>query len=433
MNQKEKVLYALLLLFFVSLFTGSLTAFASLTTGAVVLYSFFFNSWQDKWRLLKQRRHVIAMLAFYGFLVLSALLSTNQETGFHHLKLRLPLLLFPLSIGLLDLRREFKEKVLVSFATITCVVLFVCLLSSIYYSGFFARPEFLYNDALVYILERQSIYIALLVNVSIFIFIRAIFYTQNKHKGLLVLGTLFLYAIAYLLASRIMFAWLLGVSVLFSFYYVIRHRKILEGMTLVLGMVIGTVVVYKMLPLTFNRYKEVAYSSFKFENMGRESHYNMQITEDQWNGVNFRLAVWTCGWELFQEDPVVGTGLGDKDAALTAKYTQKNFQYAIKTGRDVHNNYLDILYSLGLVGFLFFLASWIVLPLLRASQTHNALAILVILTFAAAWVTEVYFARSIGATLTGFFIPFLLLYTKEEATTSIGKNQELEEGAKEDL
>jgi O-antigen ligase len=424
MNQKEKILYALLLLFFVSLFTGSLAAFSSITTGALFLYSFFFTSIPEKWQLLKRRKHIIGMLIFYGFLVVSVLLSEDKDAGLHHLKLRLPLLLLPLGIGLLDLRRAFLEKVLLSFATITCLVLFVCLLSSIYFSGFFARPEFLYNDALTVLLERQSIYIALLVNISIFIFARSIFYSDNKKKGLLVLGTIFLYAIAYLLASRIMFAWLLVVTVSFSFYYVIRHKKLLEGMTLVLGLVIGTVVVYKMLPLTFNRYKEIAYSSFKFDNMGRESHYNMQITEDQWNGVNFRLAVWTCGMELFKENPVLGTGLGNKDAALKAKYEDKNFQYAIQTDRNVHSNYIDILYSLGLVGMLLFALSWIGLPILQALKTYNGLAVLVVLTFAAAWVSEVYFARSIGAVMAGFFLPFLCLMPKQEPVALVELEEE---------
>ncbi|AMM51852.1 hypothetical protein TH61_12615 [Rufibacter sp. DG15C] len=414
MNQKEKILYALLLLFFISLFTGSLAAYSSIATGALFLYGFFFNSLSEKWQLLKERKHILAMLVFYGFLVVSVLLSEDKDSGLHHLKLRLPLLLLPLGVGLLDLRREFIDKVLLSFATITCLVLFICLLSSIYFSGFFAKPEFLYNDALTVILERQSIYIALLVNISIFIFARAIFYSNHKHKGLLTLGTLFLYGIAYLLASRIMFAWLLVVTTGFSFYYVVKHRKLLEGLTLVLGLVIGTVVVNKTLPLTFNRYKEVAYSSFKFENMGRESHYNMQITEDQWNGVNFRLAVWTCGMELFKENLVLGTGLGDKDAALKEKYAEKNFQYAIQTDRNVHSNYIDILYSLGLVGMLLFALSWIGLPILQALKSQNGLAVLVVLTFAAAWVSEVYFARSIGATLTGFFLPFLLLVLPPE-------------------
>jgi O-antigen ligase len=36
------------------------------------------------------------------------------------------------------------------------------------------------------------------------------------------------------------------------------------------------------------------------------------------------------------------------------------------------------------------------------------LAVLIILTFAAAWVTEIYFDRNLGGMLTGFIIPFLL-------------------------
>jgi len=37
------------------------------------------------------------------------------------------------------------------------------------------------------------------------------------------------------------------------------------------------------------------------------------------------------------------------------------------------------------------------------------LAILILITFAAAMVTEVYFDRSLGGILFGFFVPFLMI------------------------
>jgi O-antigen ligase len=89
-------------------------------------------------------------------------------------------------------------------------------------------------------------------------------------------------------------------------------------------------------------------------------------------------------------------------------YAQKNFRFAIETNKNVHNNYLDILYSMGLIGLAAFLLGWMVLPMAAAWKMEDGLAILIMLTFAAAWVTEIYFDRNLGGMLTGFFIPFLL-------------------------
>nr|WP_181306865.1 O-antigen ligase family protein [Rufibacter sp. XAAS-G3-1] len=380
----------------------------SVVTGLLVVYSFSLSTLQEKWDTLKQRPHIQGMLVFFLALVISTLLSEDVARGMHHLKIRLPLLLFPASIGLLQLQKSLKEKILLSFAVITTLVAVLCLVTSIYAATTFNRTDYMYNDALTGVTRQQSIYVALAVNLSIFIFTKNILFGKTKRKGMMLLAVVFLIAFSYLLASRIMLALLLVTTLCFSFYYIIRHRKIVEGAALVLGLFLGIMAINKLMPSTFNRYKELTYRSFDFESRGKESHYNMEVTPDQWNGANFRLAAWTCGLEVFQSSPLKGVDLGDKEAALLEKYKEKNFYVAIETDKNVHSNYLDVLFSLGIVGFLLFLMGWLILPLASAYKHQNGLAIIVILTFAAAWITEVYFGKNFGTMLVGFFIPFLL-------------------------
>ena len=90
------------------------------------------------------------------------------------------------------------------------------------------------------------------------------------------------------------------------------------------------------------------------------------------------------------------------------KYREKDFQFALQTQKNVHNNYLDILYSMGLVGLSLFLVGWVILPFIYAKRYKDWLSVCIILTFATAWITEIYFDRSLGGMLTGFFIPFVL-------------------------
>ncbi|WP_210465435.1 O-antigen ligase family protein [Rufibacter roseolus] len=407
-TKKEKGLFALILLFFVTLYFAHLSGVNSVVTGLLVVYSFTLSSLKEKWETLKQRPYIQGMLLFFLALVISTLLSDDIARGLHHLKIRLPLLLFPASLGLLQLRKVFKDKVLLSFAVITTLVALVCIGSSIYAASTAHRTDYLYNDALTGITRQQSIYMALATNIALFIFAKEIFFGRSKYKMGMLLAVVLLFAFSYLLASRIMFALLLLATLGFSFYYIIKERKILEGLTLVLGLAIGTVVINKLMPSTFNRYKELTYRSFDFESRGKESHYNMAITPDQWNGANFRLAAWTCGLEVFQTSPIKGVDLGDKDAVLLEKYKEKKFYMAIETDKNVHSNYLDILFSLGVIGFILYVIAWLILPLLSAYQNQNGFAILVIFTFAVAWITEVYFGKNFGTMLVGFFVPFVL-------------------------
>jgi O-antigen ligase len=339
--------------------------------------------------------------------VISVFLSSNFHKGLRYLDPRLPLAYFPLSVGLLQLKKEFKDKILLAFAWLTTSIMLLCLCWSLQRSGFFKKPEFLYNDSFTEILKQQSIYISLLVNLSIYVFAYHILYKKIRFKGWMMFAVIFLFAISYLLASRNLMIVLYLFTLGFALYYIFK-KNYLKGAILIFGLAFGLFVIFKFFPKTLNRYKELAYTQFDYKSMGKESHYNMEVTKDQWNGANFRMAAWRCGWELFLSSPIKGVGIGDKKDVLMDKYREKDFQFGLQTQKNVHNNYLDILYSMGLIGLSLFLAGWVILPIVYANRYKDRLSVLIILTFAIAWITEIYFDRSLGGMLTGFFIPFLL-------------------------
>ena len=414
MTSKEKILLALILVFLTTLF---IPWFKILNVGAalfLVAYSLFFNSLKEKWQLVKRRKHLLWMFGFSIMVAISVLLSSNFSKGLRYMDPRLPLLYFPFSIGLLQLRKEFKTKVLLGAAWLTTAAALFCFCWGLNRSDFFRRSEFLYNDSLTLILGQQSIYISLLVNLAIYVFCYNIFYKKSRGRAWMLLATVFLFGISYFLASRIMIT-MMFLSVLgYAFYNVMLKRKYVTGIALLLALIGGIFLIFEFFPKTVNRFKELAFTQFNYESMGQESHYNMKVNEHQWNGVNFRLAVWQCGWELFLAHPIIGVDIGDKKDALMEKYKEKKFEFALRTGKNVHSNYLDILYSMGIIGLSLFLIGWIILPLYYAKENNDWLTVLIILTFAAAWVSEIYFDRSLGGMLTGFFIPFLLTDTNSE-------------------
>jgi O-antigen ligase len=424
MTKHEKWLFALILIFLTTLFFPWLKLANIFSAIFLGLYSFFFGalnmdrtrSWKEilaesfrqKWKLFKERKHLLWMLLFFIVIMISVLLSSNFHKGLRYLDPRLPLLYFPVSIGLLELRSEFKKKVLLGFAWLTALVVLFCIVHGIYHSEFFKKPEFLYNDSLTEILGQQSIYISLLVNLAIYIFTFHIFFTAGKQKGWMFLAVLFLFGASYLLSSRNQMIVLYLSTIGFAFYYIFSKKKYLEGAAMVLGLVVGVFLVIHFFPKTLNRFRELTYTQFNYQSLGKESHYNMEVTKDQWNGANFRMAAWRCGWELFKSSPLKGVDIGDKKDALMEKYREKNFQFGLQTEKNVHNNYLDILYSMGVIALAIFLVGWIIFPLANARRKNDQLSVLIILTFALAWITEIYFDRSLGGMLTGFFIPFLL-------------------------
>lgn len=411
MSKKEQVLFGLILFFLFTLFYPHPVIISIVAPVALLLFTFIYNPWKEKWALLKQRKPVQGMLLFFGVVLISVFLSSDLDKALNFLDPRLALFYFPLTIGTLYLSKDFRDTVLLGFAWLTTAVCAICLIYSLQRSQWLEHPQFLYNDALTEILGQQSIYISLLVNLSIYVFAYFLFFKTVRYKSIVAIALLFLFVLSYLLASRVMMAVLYASIIGLCFYYILQQKKYVQGFSLLAVLLVGAVVIYQFFPQTLNRFKELTYTQFDYQNMGPESHYNMEVSDDQWNGANFRMAAWRCGWELFTQNPVIGVNIGDKKEKLFEVYQQKNFQFALQTNKNVHNNYLDILYSMGIVGLAVFLLGWLILPFVSAWRSKDGLAILIMITFFAAWITEIYFDRNLGGMLTGFFIPFLLTYT----------------------
>lgn len=420
---RESLWSVLLLLFFASLFFPSGQALRYFFMGAFAMASVYI-AMKQRPRKFSFAAHAYAFLFIFLFLLylLFSFLLSDQTDGFRSLRIRMPLFVFPLIFFFLSFSREKRDGLLLQMAVITTISCFISLNYAIFQAINKQDNAWLYNDALSFFIKQQSIYTSLLVNLSIYIFTYFLFirYKSHSYKFLLIIAIAFLFIISYLLASRIMMLQLYGTAILLIIFYIYKHKKWRQGIGLLTGLIVTVLLVFLLFPKTFNRFKELGFTGYRYDNTAPESHYGGVLTQEQWNGANFRIAAWKCGWELFTQHPVTGVGLGDKTSQLNALYREKKFWFAIDTGKNVHNNYLDILYSTGITGLLLFLTGWFILPLCFFIKQQDYLAILISITFAFAMITEVYFDRSLGAILFGFFIPFLLAGSRRKQSLAAG-------------
>lgn len=407
---RQKLFLLAIYFFMIFLFFPSLQALNFFSTVFLVITALSQNSLKEKLALLRERKFIIGMLFFFFLIFISVLLSNNRRSAFHFLDPRLPLLYFPVSIGLVNIEKELYKKVLTGIATIITMASFICVAYGIYRAINYNNTAYLYNDELSEsVTGLQSIYISLLVNVAIFIF-TWLYTTEPENPGRykFIPVIIFLFITSFLLASRNLMLVLYATTLVFALTMIIKKRKYLEGATLILGLLICFFLIVKFFPKTINRFRELNYTSYNFQQDGAESHYDMALDSTQWNGANSRRAIWACGWQLFCKHPVFGVNIGDKNDKLMEVFREKKFWFAIRTQKNLHNNYLDILVSQGIFGFLLFLSSWIVFPILFLRQKRDILGITILVTFAMAMVTENYFDRSLGGMLFGFFVTFLL-------------------------
>jgi O-antigen ligase len=406
---RERLLYFGIALFFVSMFLPDMPVINNIIIGGVVLVSFLYNPFSEKVRLFGERKEIMLMIIFYIWHIISTFLSVNQHEAMVMLALRVPLLVFPVSIGLIYIREELKDRILLAFIVIVTVTSVLCLIYSIGQYRQRGDTGLLYNDSLTYLIHVQSIYFALIVNLALFSY----FYLLRKgsfaieYIGLAYLSIAFLLVFHFMLASRIAIISLYSVFLYFGIMYMVKKRLYLGGGVIILGLIVGSVILVKVFPKVVGRFDELRYTEYRFNNHNREHHYNMELTADQWNGANIRLALWTCGEELARRYWLFGAQLGDKQDRLYDIYRAKQFDYAVQTKKNMHNNYIDVFCTFGVVGFILFLLGYVVIPMRKAIRFRDLLGGLMVGFLAISMFTETYMDRSMGCLLLGFFLSFI--------------------------
>ncbi|MEO5592911.1 MAG: O-antigen ligase family protein [Chitinophagaceae bacterium] len=411
LTKKEKTLYFLLVFFFFALYMPGVTWMYNVGMWALFVYSFFFNTAAEKWELLKARKAIIYIIIFFLLNCISALLSDNTKEGISWVGIRISLFIFPFSLGSIFIRQLLKERVLLGFIIATCSAGILCLLYAAIRAISRNDASLLYNDNLSDLVNLQSIYFAMLVNIALLSFA----YLQikksiliNKYTWVQVLCILL--PLHFLLASRIAIIILYSFVFFFALYTIIIRKKTGQGLKLAAGLLIAGILFFSFFPKTLNRFKELGYTRFNYTSTARESHFNMALTPDQWNGANLRIAVWECAWTVTKNHLLQGTGLGDKMDVLKKQYAQKGFAFGISTNRNVHNTYLDVWMSLGLIGLLVFITGFFILPYYQCIRNRDWYGILIISCFLISIFTETYLDRTVGNTILSFFLAFITSY-----------------------
>jgi O-antigen ligase len=423
-SRNEKILYFLLAGFFITLYLPRMPVVNNCFIGLIVLHSFFYNSWAEKRQLLKDRKALFFIFAFFGIHILSAVFSTNKQEAITMLGLRIPLLLFPLSLGLITISRELKFRILLIYCLTVTLAAIVCLAYAYWQYRKWQDASYLYDDSLTAIIDRPSIYFSLMVDFALFAFTYLLLKRSFtlEHPGGAYLSISFLLVIQFMLASRIAIIGLYCGLLVIALVYMIKQRKLLAGGALVLALIVVMVGLVHFFPNTMNKFKELTYTSYQFDAHPVESHNNRinpnpnsnRVDPEQWNGMNIRLAVWKCAWDLVKRNWVVGVQLGDKQDRLMDVYRSKNFAFAIATRRNMHNTYLDVLCSFGIIGLAVFLLGFLIYPAVGCYKANDALGGFILISFAISLFTETYIDKSVGCILLGFFVSFLISYKKPQ-------------------
>lgn len=407
-HRKETVLYLLLLAFMATLYIHQ-TAINSICMGMLFVYGLSTSTIAEKWELLKSRPAVQLMLLFFLLHVVSTAFSANKTEAIDLLIRRLPLAMFPLALGLITISNRLKNKLVLAFAVVTTLAALYCLIPSLIAFSKFRYVGVLFNNDLLSVyIDKQTNYFGTMVNIAIICFV---FYLTTNQVATAWRYTiygciLFLSIVLFLLTSRMALIAFIVSALAFSGYLIYRYKKWMAGLGILLVLAVEITLSFFLLPDTTGRFKELKHTEYRFSSnkLEQTANYGNTANVTDWNSTNVRLAIWKCGWELAKTHLVIGNPLGDRKERIVDTYASKKFYYGVASKINLHNTFLDVIVTFGVVGFIVFLLAFLGLPVWNNIRSNDFLSCFILLAIGLQLLTESYLDRSIGCILLGFFV-----------------------------
>ena len=291
-----------------------------------------------------RRRYLVVTSAYYVFLLIGILYSDLLDEALFDIEVKFSLFLFPfLFSGLKFNSRQFSEVFLwFIFGCLLATV--ICMITAIQY-------YFNSNDVSVFYYQQLSVfqhpsYFSMYLNFCIYFIYYFMVFNKEEYKiksdfvSILIIIIFSLFIV--LLSSKMGLVTLFLVIFTGTLLWFLKSRAVFPS-----------IMVFAML-------STMIYFSFRFSNQiqGRLEEAVNSISEDKvtFTTTGARIVIWKIGLELVQKKPFFGYGTGDVKHELVEEYKKNNYSHLVEFQLNAHNQYLQMLIAIGLIGSLTFWA-----------------------------------------------------------------------------
>jgi O-antigen ligase len=250
-------------------------------------------------------------------------------------------------------------------------------------------------EGLTQILDIQPIYLSLFINLGLIFLI--VLFENNKIKPLFFWVLVFNFLLfSLLLSSRT--ETIIFFLIIFSYILFVKP-KTKKGYFK--GILISALFISFIFSVIF--YNPIL--KFRFASMIIPDYTHEHL---KFSNQSFRLKIWTNSKEAISESPFFGYGIGDYKTVLYNKYVENGFKEGLDKKLNSHNQYLDILLQLGLLGFII-LIIFFYKGIFMSKRTDIEKRYIYI-TFALSFLTESMFDRHWGIMSFVLFTAFVSKY-----------------------
>lgn len=384
----------------VGLLFGS-RALISIGTVGIIATAVLGTDLKAGFRAFLSNKAAVFLSSLFLLTVLSGIVSENTSTWLEYVRIKLSVLLLPfafVSIPRLS-TRQFHSLIYV-FVLLTSLsfswVLGDYLLNFEEINQRIGQGKSL-NTPVIYV--RYSLFIAFACLAAIYLFLEDFFWKFKWEKYLIGFIALFLFGAVHLLAVR---SGILGLYVAFTFwsvYFILKKQKYGLGAGLLLIVFLAPFLSYKFVP-SFK--KKIDYMLYDLDQFRKGD--KTQMPSDF-----VRLVTLQLGFEVFQESPVMGSGIGDLRDEMNKLYARDYPMLDKPRWYLPHNQFMFVLTAYGVVGLLWFLLAlfW---PILQNGGYRHLLFLGFYAIILTSFMAEASAELQIGHS---FFLLFTLLFVRE--------------------
>jgi len=342
------------------------------------------------------------LFCFFMLYLISFFITDNLDFQLKATTQHLSYILIPFSLIGVELSKQHLENIKRGFiwATLTFILIafgyalfdYLNTGKSTIYINNSVQSKFQYYGLTRVFKDWHPTYVSLFCNLAL-VFIYNIYIKKRRY----IIAGIIAVILGMTILSLNSFIGILGLWVIVSLYFILLIKVFWKRIVVVL--------VFIGLMLSFYHF-----NPFNFSKIDRFKVTKISIvdTKDKRNILNLRLAKWQVSYDLFKTAPFFGVTPGDYRGEMVELYKEEGFDYAADRKFSSHNQYLNILASFGLVGFILFLTI-IIYPLRFGGETT-----LFLLVFSLFWLTEDLLLRQQGIVLFSFFYTILQLKVKTE-------------------
>lgn len=378
-------------------------AINSISNAALVITWLIEGNYKTKWNKLKSDKAFWALMSVFFIHIIGLLYTENFEYALKDLKIKLPILLLPIVFAsAIRLNQKQFNKVLE-------ILVLTALVSSLYAFYIYVKH---YGTDMKELREISSIISHIRLSLLNAIASFAAFYLLFIHRkslfsiysiSVLVIG-IWLFIFNGILGARMGILVYFVMAALFAFYLIYTMRKWWLTISLLIGVLALPVITYLSIPSVKIRVNEIQYEVNNYNHGGDPSGQS----------IGQRFVFWKIAVDIFKTSPIYGIGTGDVKDAYTKYYDQHPTIIQEKFQHRAHNQYLTILFTFGIIGFVVFMYG-IISPMFYLNKQSDYFYVIFIISFLLSMTMEDTIETQAGVTFYAFFNAlFLYARPKEE-------------------